>query len=146
MFWIGFVSLLIFGTVWKFRQHSLETTGVLLGFLISQNVSLRLRVIMTLGIIFFGPPNGFGVGKGVHFMSRLREGTISVYVGSSHALEKIGCTYSLLSHLLKCEWYLNFCLSPPPPAFPKVIQDQEKVGQETEAESPNSPLDPDADR
>jgi hypothetical protein len=79
-------------------------------------------------------------------MSRLREGTISVYVGSSHALEKIGCTYSLLSHLLKCEWYLNFCLSPPPPAFPKVIQDQEKVGQETEAESPNSPLDPDADR
>jgi hypothetical protein len=54
---------------------------------------------MTLGIIFFGPPNGFGVGKGVDLMSRLREGTISVYVGSSHALEKIGCTYSLLSHL-----------------------------------------------
>jgi hypothetical protein len=93
------VSLLIFGTVWKLWQHSLKTTGILLGFLISQNVSLRLRVIMTLGIIFFGPPNGFGVRKGVDLMSRLREGNISVYVGSSHPLEKIGCPYSPSSHL-----------------------------------------------
>jgi hypothetical protein len=37
-------------------------------------------------------------------------------------------------------------LSVPPAAFPKVIQDQEEVGQETEAESPHSSLDPDADR
>ncbi len=80
VFWIGFVSLLMFGTVWKLRQHSLKTPGVLLGFLISQNVSLPFRVVMTLGIIFFGPPNGFGVGKGVDLMSRLREGTVSVYV------------------------------------------------------------------
>jgi hypothetical protein len=52
-----------------------------------------------LGIIFFGPPNGFGVRKGVDLMSRLREGNISVYVGSSHPLEKIGCPYSPSSHL-----------------------------------------------
>ncbi len=38
VFWIGFVSVLIFGTVWKLRQHNLKTTGVLLGFLISQNI------------------------------------------------------------------------------------------------------------
>jgi hypothetical protein len=63
--WIGLVSLLIFGTVWKLRQHSLKTTGILLGFLISQNVLFVLESLWLWELFSLVPQMVLVWGKGL---------------------------------------------------------------------------------